>query len=79
VFPDLIVPDLAWHLARFPGADDDSLLFTSPTGSPLRNSNFRRRVWLPALAVAGWPTFTFTIFAMLATSWRRPRARTCAS
>jgi integrase len=53
VFPDLIVPDLAWHLARFTGADDDSLLFTSPTGSPLRNSNFRRRVWLPALVGAG--------------------------
>ena len=53
VFPDLIVPDLAWHLARFAGPEDDSLLFTSPSGSPLRNSNFRRRVWLPALAVAG--------------------------
>jgi integrase len=53
VFPDLIVPDLAWHLARFTGADDDSLLFTSPTGSPLRNSNFRCRVLLPALAGAG--------------------------
>jgi integrase len=32
---------------------DDSLLFTSPSGSPLRHSNFRRRVWLPALAAAG--------------------------
>jgi integrase len=47
------VPDLAWHFARFTGADDDSLLFASPTGSPLRNSDFRRRVWLPALAGAG--------------------------
>jgi Phage integrase family len=53
VFPDLVVPDLACHLARFTGADDDSLLFTSPAGSPLRNSNFRPRVWLPALADAG--------------------------
>jgi integrase len=52
-FPDLIVPDLAWHLARFAGPEDDSLLFTSPAGSPMRNSNFRRRVWLPALAEAG--------------------------
>jgi integrase len=52
-FPDLIVPDLAWHLARFAGPEDDSLLFTSPAGSPMRNSNFRRRVWLPALAKAG--------------------------
>jgi len=52
-FPDLIVPDLAWHLARFAGPEEDSLLFTSPAGSPMRNSNFRRRVWLPALAGAG--------------------------
>jgi len=46
-------PDLVWHLARFAAPEDESLLFTSPTGSPLRNSNFRRRVWLPALADAG--------------------------
>jgi len=26
---------------------------TSPTGAPLRHGNFRRRVWLPALARAG--------------------------
>jgi integrase len=52
-FPDLIVSDLAWHLARFTGPEDDSLLFTSPAGSPMRNSNFRRRVWLPASAGAG--------------------------
>jgi integrase len=38
VFSDLIVPDLAWHLARFTGADDDSLLFTSPTGSRKRGT-----------------------------------------
>jgi len=53
VFPDLIVSDLAWHLARFAGPEDDGLLFTSPAGSPMRNSNFRRRVWLPALADVG--------------------------
>jgi integrase len=35
------------------GAEDDSLLFTSPGGSPPRHSNFRRRVWLPALADSG--------------------------
>jgi integrase len=52
-FPDLIVPELAWHLARFAGPEDDGLLFTSPAGSPMRNSNSRRRVWLPALAGAG--------------------------
>jgi integrase len=59
VFPALIVPDLTWHLARFAGPHDDSLLFTSPNGKPLRHSNFRRRVWLRALADAGLADFHF--------------------
>jgi integrase len=50
-FPALIVPDLRRHLEALP--EDTSLAFTSPTGSPLAHSNFRRRVWLPALTVAG--------------------------
>jgi integrase len=53
VFPDLIRDDLAWHLARFTSADDDTLVFTSPTGSPLLHGNFRRRDWLPTLASTG--------------------------
>ena len=50
-FPELIVPDLREHLhwVPFPG----SLVFSSTTGSPLSHSNFRRRVWLPALAAVG--------------------------
>jgi integrase len=58
-FPDLIVPDLTWHLARFTASDDDALVFTSPTGSPLRRGNFRRRVWLKALTTAGLPAIHF--------------------
>ncbi len=30
-------------------------MFTSPEGLPLRNSNFRRRIWHPAVARAGLP------------------------
>jgi integrase len=30
-----------------------SFVFSSSTGSPLSHSNFRRRVWLPALAAVG--------------------------
>ena len=30
-----------------------SLVFCSSTGTPLSHSNFRRRVWLPALATVG--------------------------
>jgi integrase len=53
VFADLIVPDLRKHLAVLPARAP--LAFTSPEGFALVNSNFRRRVWLPALAVAGLP------------------------
>jgi integrase len=52
-FPDVIAPDLRWHLACFSEPGDDGLVFTSPAGTPLRHSNFRRRVWLIALAKAG--------------------------
>ena len=56
--PDLIVPDLQRHLASI-GPADDALVFTSPTGAPLRHSNFRRRIWLPALSAAGLPAIHF--------------------
>lgn len=50
-FADLIVPDLRKHLAALPrGAQ---LAFTSPEGTALSNTNFRRRVWVPALAAIG--------------------------
>jgi integrase len=50
-FPELIVPDLQDHLEWVPFPV--SLVFCSSTGTPLSHSNFRRRVWLPALAAAG--------------------------
>jgi hypothetical protein len=52
-FADLIVPDLHKHLHALP--DGAPLVFTSPTGSPVVNSSFRARVWLPALEVTGLP------------------------
>jgi integrase len=51
--PDVIIPAIRWHLGCFTADDKDALIFTSPTGMPLRHSNFRRRVWLPALLAAG--------------------------
>lgn len=53
IIPAAIMPDLAWHLARFAAPGDEGLLFTSSTGSPLRHSNFYRRVWMPALGKTG--------------------------
>lgn len=44
---------LAEHLAGLPGADRDALVFTAPRGGVVRYSNFRRRVWMPALDAAG--------------------------
>jgi len=53
IIPGVIMPELTSHLDRFTGPAEDALIFTSPEGAPLRHSNFRRRVWLPALKAAG--------------------------
>ncbi len=53
LIPDVIVPDLREHLAQYAQPGSDGLIFTSPGGKPLRQSNFRRRVWAPALAAVG--------------------------
>ncbi|HEX6454177.1 MAG TPA: tyrosine-type recombinase/integrase [Trebonia sp.] len=50
-FPELIASDVRKHLKWLPSSA--SLAFASSTGSPLAHTNFRRRVWLPALAAAG--------------------------
>jgi integrase len=50
-FSELIASDLREHLAWLPSSA--ALVFATSTGSPLAHSNFRRRVWLPALAAAG--------------------------
>jgi integrase len=52
-FPAHIRADLKTHLAHFVAPEADALVFTSPTGAPLRHNNSRRRVWIPALAEAG--------------------------
>ena len=49
-FADLIVPDLRQHLRAVPAG---ALAFTSPEGAALSNTNFRRRVWVPALVAVG--------------------------
>ncbi len=57
--PDLIIPAVQWHLRCFTGNGDDDLAFTGPAGNPVHHSNFRRRVWLPALKKAGLPAIHF--------------------
>jgi integrase len=51
--PEAIIPVLRWHLNCFAADGDDGLVFTSPTGGPLRHSNFRRGVWDGARAATG--------------------------
>jgi integrase len=57
--PPLIIPSLRDHLGRYAQPGDDGLVFTSPNGAQPRRSNFRRRVWLPAVARAGLPEVHF--------------------
>ncbi len=55
--PVFLVDVLAAHLARY--ADDSGLIFSAPTGGPIWRSNFRRRVWLPAVEASVGQPCTF--------------------
>jgi len=57
--PEVIMPDLALHIMTHAAPGEDGLLFTSPAGGPLRHTNFRRRVWLPAMQRAELPLIHF--------------------
>lgn len=50
-----LVDELAEHIA---GKGPDDLVFTSPRGTPLRNHNFRARVFGPAAVTIGVPDLT---------------------
>jgi integrase len=51
--PAFLVDELAAHLARFPDPGGSDLVFTAPEGGPIRRSNFRRRIWAPAVRAVG--------------------------
>lgn len=53
--PRFVSDMVALHLRDSVADDPDALVFTSETGTPIRNSNFGRRVWHPALEAAGLP------------------------
>jgi integrase len=57
--PGLIAPSIRAYLDHSTDQSEDALVFTSPTGLPLRHGNFRRRFWLPALGAAGLPAIHF--------------------
>ena len=55
--PAFLVDVLAAHLATH--ADGSGLVFSAPNGGPVRRSNFRRRIWLPAVAASVGQPCTF--------------------
>ena len=55
--PGFLVEELAQHLATFP--DDSALVFTAPTGGPIRRTNFRRRAWIPGVETSVGEPCTF--------------------
>lgn len=55
ILPSFVRDQIAQHLSRHGTDDLQALVFHSPAGTPLRHSNFRRRVWLPAVRSADVP------------------------
>lgn len=49
--PAFLVERIALHLAEYP-AGPDGYVFASPEGLPIRRTNFRRRVWIPAVVAS---------------------------
>jgi len=59
VIPAVIEPAVRQRISALAEPDGNRLVFTSPGGTPLRHTNFRIRVWLPALRAAGLPVIHF--------------------
>lgn len=55
--PGFLVEEIAQHLAAYP--DSSGLIFTAQRGGPIRRTNFRRRIWLPAVAASVGEPCTF--------------------
>jgi integrase len=51
--PPPVVAELEAHLAQFADPGVDGFVFTAPGGGTIRRSNFRNRVWLPAVKATG--------------------------
>jgi integrase len=50
--PAPVAEELERHLATYAQPDPDGLVFTGPKGAALRATNFRRRIWGPAIRAA---------------------------
>jgi len=57
--PVRILDELSTHLARMGRTDPEDLVFQAPAGGPVRATNFRNRVYDPALRRAGLDGLSF--------------------
>ncbi|HLH75034.1 MAG TPA: site-specific integrase [Chloroflexota bacterium] len=57
--PDWLGSMLADHLSTRRDVSEDDYVFVSPDGAPLHYSNWRRRVWVPAVEKIGFPDLHF--------------------
>lgn len=81
--PAFLVEALDDHLAQWAEPGPDGLVFPATEGGPMRRSNFRRRVWVPALRRVGLDGLRFhdlrhsagTMAAMTGASTKQLMAR----
>jgi len=59
VVPPFVIAILSEHLARTNRKRPDEYVFQAPQGGPVRYTNFRIRVWKPAVEAAGLTDATF--------------------
>ena len=55
--PASVLAELREHLAAHVDNDLGALLFTTPSGTPVRIANWRHKVWQPAAAELGLPAW----------------------
>ena len=53
--PDVVIDELAVHLAKYPATNDLGLIFTNDGGAPIDRTRFSADVWRPAVERAGVP------------------------
>ena len=68
--PPFLIEMISEHLVRrgLKAENAHELVFAAPSGGPLRASNFRNRVWAPAVEAAGYSALTFHDLRHAATS-----------
>lgn len=79
IIPDLILTDLASHLASHAGPGEIDLVFTSPAARPCITAISANAFGFRRSRQSVCPVFMCMTFATLATSWSLTWARTCGN